>query len=124
MVANKNASFKKKLGWAWNGMIYTFSTEKNMKIHGAAAAAAVAMGLWLRISRVEWGLLVMTIFMVLAAETVNTAVEKAVDLYTEDYHPLAKIAKNVGAAAVLLTAVAAVIIGIIIFGGRIVNFLR
>lgn len=105
-------------------MIYTFSTEKNMKIHGAAAAAAVAMGLWLRISRVEWGLLVMTIFMVLAAETVNTAVEKAVDLYTEDYHPLAKIAKNVGAAAVLLTAVAAVIIGIIIFGGRIVNFLR
>lgn len=124
MVNNKNASFKKKLGWAWDGLIYTLTTEKNMKIHGAAAVTVVATGIWLRISRLEWGLLVITIFMVLAAETINTAVEKAVDLYTEDYHPSAEIAKNVGAAAVLLTAVAAVMMGIIIFGGRIVNFLR
>jgi len=106
-----NSSFR----YAIAGIIYALVRERNMRIHFLAACAAVALGFWLDISRMEWGLLSITITMVIAVEMVNTAVEKTVDIITGEYHPLAKAAKNVAAGAVLLTAINALVMAYIIF---------
>ena len=84
--------------------------------------AAVALGLVLGIDRYEWLTLTLTIAIVLAAEGVNTAIEAAVDLASPSYHPLAKIAKDVGAGTVLLTAIAAVIVGMLLFLPHLLSF--
>lgn len=107
---------------AFAGLICCLKTEKNMKIHVAATVLAVILAVLYRLSTMEWGLLVLTIFMVLVAETINTAIEKTVDLVTEDFHPLAGMAKNLAAGAVLLTAINAIIMAVIIFGPHIGNF--
>lgn len=104
------------------GIIAAVRRGRNLKIHLCAAVLAVIIGFYLQISLVEWAILSVTIFMVLAAETTNSAIEKAVDLYTLDFHPLARLAKNMAAGAVLFTAVNAVIVGLIIFGPRLLCF--
>ena len=88
----------------------------------AGFVAAVALGFTLGINRYEWLTLVLTITIVLAAEGVNTAIEAVVDLASPTYHPLAKIAKDVGAGTVLLTAVAAVIVGALLFLPHLLAF--
>src|SRR6186997_2429235 len=98
------ASFR----YAFAGLRYLLWTQRNAKIHTAIGLAAVALGFVLGIDRYEWLTLTLTIAIVLAAEGVNTAIEAAVDLASPNYNPLAKIAKDVGAGTVLLTAVAAV----------------
>ena len=105
------ASFR----YAFAGIRYLLWTQRNAKIHSAIALVAVALGLVLGLARYEWLVLLLTITMVLAAEGVNTAVEAAVDLAAPNYHPLAKIAKDVGAGTVLLTAIASVLIGLLLF---------
>jgi diacylglycerol kinase (ATP) len=101
--------------YAFAGIGYLLWTQRNAKIHTAIGVIAVALGFVLRIERGEWLALVLTIVLVLAAEGVNTAVEAAVDLASPAYHPLAKIAKDVAAGTVLLTAIGAVIVGLILF---------
>jgi diacylglycerol kinase (ATP) len=105
--------------YAFDGLGYLLWTQRNAKIHSALGLAAVALGALLGIDRYEWLALILTIAMVLAAEGVNTAVEAAVDLASPDYHPLAKIAKDVGAGTVLLTAIAAVVVGLVLFLPRL-----
>lgn len=105
------ASFR----YAAAGVRYLLWTQRNAKIHTAIGLAAAGLGLALGIDRYEWLALLITITIVLAAEGVNTAVEAAVDLAAPGYHPLAKIAKDVGAGTVLLTAIAAVLIGMLLF---------
>ncbi len=112
----KGTGLKSSFTYAMIGIAYAFRQERNMVIHGVAAIIAVGLAWFLQISRWEWGLLITTIFMVLIAETVNTAIEKVVDLHIKDYHPLAKAAKDLAAGAVLLSAIMAVIMAIIIFG--------
>jgi len=101
--------------YAIAGIVYALIRERNMRIHFLAACAAVALGIWLDISRMEWALLSITITLVMAVEMINIAVEKAVDIITGEYHPLAKAAKNVAAGAVLLTAINALVMAYIIF---------
>lgn len=98
------------------GIASALKSERNMKIHLAAAFLAVLLGCWLEINRLEWGLLSITIFFVLMAEMINTAVEKTVDLVTQQYHPLAEAAKNIAAGAVLLSALNAIIMAVVIYG--------
>ena len=109
-------TLRDSFGYAIRGILVAIVTGRNMKIHLLAAILAILTGWWLGINRLEWAIITISIFMVLAAETVNTAVEKTVDLVTRDYHPLAKHAKNMAAGGVLLAAVNAVIIAILIFG--------
>ncbi|OLN23394.1 diacylglycerol kinase [Domibacillus antri] len=104
------ASFR----FAGNGLKMAFR-EPNMRIHLAAGAIVSAAGFILSLSRMEWCILILVIAGMLALETVNTAIEKTVDLVTEEYKPLAGMAKDLAAGAVLLFACAAVIIGMIIF---------
>ena len=100
--------------YAVSGFASVCRSERNMKIHLLAALMVICLAFLVDVSRMEWAILVVTIFLVLVAEAVNTAVEKTVDLITETYHPLAEKAKNIAAGAVLLSAVNAVIIALII----------
>lgn len=102
--------------YAFAGLWHLLSTQRNAQIHCIVLIAAVALGVAFGISRIEWALLVLTCALVLAAEGANTAIEAAVDLASPEFHPLAKIAKDVAAGTVLLTAIAAVIVGLILFG--------
>jgi diacylglycerol kinase len=105
--------------YAIAGLIYCIRSEKNMKIHILATILVVIAALVVGLNPLEWGLLILTVFMVLVAETVNTAVEKTVDLVTTEYHPLAKLAKNLAAGAVLLAAIGSLLMAVVIFGPHI-----
>jgi diacylglycerol kinase (ATP) len=109
------ASVVNSFRYAIAGLRYLLWTQRNAKIHTAIGLAAVALGFVLGIDRYEWLTLTLMIAIVLAAEGVNTAIEAVVDLASPTYHPLAKIAKDVGAGTVLLTAVASVIVGMLLF---------
>jgi diacylglycerol kinase (ATP) len=108
--------------YAFAGLRYLLWTQRNAKIHTAIGLAAVALGFVLGIDRNEWLTLTLMITIVLAAEGINTAIEAAVDLASPTYHPLAKIAKDVGAGTVLLTAVASVIVGLLLFLPHLLPF--
>ncbi|WP_306822050.1 diacylglycerol kinase family protein [Mesobacillus foraminis] len=86
-----------------------------MKIHLTMSVLVIILGLVLSIDQTEWMLIALAIGGVLSAELMNSAVEKAVDLYTRDFHPLAKMAKDMAAGAVLVISVAAMVIGLLIF---------
>jgi diacylglycerol kinase len=108
-------NLEKSFNYAISGIIYALTRERNLRIHFLAAGAAIFAGIWLDISRMEWGLLAITITLVMVVEMINTAVEKTVDIITGEYHPLAKVAKNVAAGAVLLSAINALVMAYIIF---------
>ena len=97
------------------GVSHALRSQRNMRIHCAAAALAITMGWQAAISLYEWLALVAIIAAVFVAELINTAIEAVVDLVVVEYHPLAKIAKDVAAGAVLIAAAASVVIGIMIF---------
>lgn len=102
--------------YAFAGFWYVLRTQKNAWIHAVFSLAVVALGLWLNLSLTEWALIILTIAIVWMAELLNTAIEALVDLITLEEHPLAKVAKDVSAAAVLLCAFAAVLVGVMILG--------
>ena len=110
--------------FALHGMYYSLRTQRNMRIHTIAAVVVVIIAFCLGCTRDEIALLVLTAAFVVCTEMMNTAVETAVDLCTTEYHPLAKIAKNVAAGAVLFAAVSAAVIGGIIFLPRLLSLLK
>jgi diacylglycerol kinase (ATP) len=101
---------------ALHGWWYVMQTQRNAWIHGVVATAVLMVGLWLGLPARDWAVLILTIAMVFAAEFINTAIEAVVDLATTEHHPLAKVGKDVGAAAVLIAALAAVLVGLLILG--------
>src|SRR5262245_20124209 len=102
-------------GFAFAGLWYLLRTQRNAQIHLLVGACALALGAFLGLERWEWLALILTCALVLAAEGVNTAVEAVVDLAASDFHPLAKVAKDVAAGTVLLCAISAVIVGCVVF---------
>jgi diacylglycerol kinase len=98
------------------GIVHFLRTQRHARFHVAAAIAVAALAGWLHVSHTDWAILILTIGLVLALESVNTAIEAAVDLSSPQPHPLAKVAKDVAAAAVLIAAMAAVGVGIAILG--------
>ena len=105
----------KSFGYALQGIFNTIRTERNIKIHCAAAILVTIFGIWLQISKTEWMICFILFGLILALELVNTAVEATVDLFTEERKPLAKKAKDAAAGAVLIVAIFAAVIGILIF---------
>ncbi len=101
---------------AVEGMWCVLSSQRNARIHLVVMAFVLLIGAGLGLSRIEWAILALVIGMVLAAEWFNTATEAAVDLVTIERHPLAKVAKDCAAAGVLLTALMAIVVGILILG--------
>ena len=110
----------KSFAYAISGLIVAVKEERNFRVHLVATLLVTVLGFVFKLSLLEWAILSLTVFLVLVAELVNTAVEKAVDLAAGSrYHPLAKTAKDVAAGGVLLAAANAIIVGIIIFGSKI-----
>jgi len=101
--------------FALEGLKYTLVTQRNMRIHYLAALGVLLLSLYLPLSKTEVLLLFVAIVLVLVAELFNTVVEAVVDMITKDFHPLAKVAKDVAAGAVLLTAGFAVVVGVSVF---------
>lgn len=99
---------------AYRGIIYAIRTQRNMRFHVIASLAVLVAGLLLGVSAIELSVLVLVILVVFVTEMFNTAMEFAVDLVTEEYHPLAKLAKDVSAGAVLVSSVGAVLVGYLI----------
>lgn len=100
---------------ALSGVRFALLTQKNMWIHLVATGIVVIMGFWLCITITEWALLTLTISLVFVAETVNTSIEKLSDCITTDYDEKIGIVKDVAAGAVLLSAIFAVVIGLLVF---------
>ena len=101
--------------FAFAGIWTLLKTQHNMWIHLVAAVVVVGCGVYVGLSPMEWCVIVLTIMAVWVAEACNTAIEFLADRISTDYHPLIKKAKDVAAGAVLITAVGAVIIGVILF---------
>jgi len=101
--------------FAFHGIIYAARSQRNMRIHLLAAAVALLATLYLRLDRSYVALVVIAIVLVLGFELINTAVEAVVDLMTVAHHPLAKIAKDAAAGAVLVASIGALIIGYLAF---------
>ena len=107
--------------YAFCGIGTCIAGQRNMKIHLAATVVVVVAGFACQLQPREWCAVVLCIGMVCALECVNTAVEAAVDLTTDEYHPLAKVAKDCAAGAVLIAAMASVVVGLIVFIGALLR---
>jgi diacylglycerol kinase (ATP) len=110
-------------GYAFKGIATLVQTQENARIHLIAIVLVSVLGFLLHISETEWCFIVFAFAMVLAAEAFNTAIEFIVDLVSPNYHPLAGKAKDVAAAAVLITAIGAALVGVIIFAPKLWYFI-
>ena len=110
------AQFIAGFGFAFSGLWYALRTQRNTRVHIAIAILAILLGIVLRISAIEFAMVFVAITGVFIAEMFNTVFELCVDLASPDYHPLAKIAKDMAAGAVLLSAILSVVIGLFVFG--------
>lgn len=119
----KNQKFLQSLKNAINGIIYVIKTGRNFKIQLFFAFLAILMGLGLKISLLEFAILMITIFLVLAMECINTAIEKIVDMYTLEYNETAKIIKDIAAGSVTLMAMLSIIIGCLIFLSKLIEII-
>jgi diacylglycerol kinase (ATP) len=116
-----NRSLFRSFNWAIQGIVYAVRTQRNMRIHMATGVIVLSLALVLHVSRAEFLVLLFTLAMVLVAELVNTSMEATIDLIASTYDPLAKIAKDVAAAAVLVASTAAIAVGYLIFFDRLVG---
>ncbi len=110
--------------YAIQGLWYAVKTEKNFQIHLIAALVVSACGFAFKLNKVEWLFILLCIFGMLSLELLNSAIEKTVDLVTDEIRPLAKQAKDLAAGAVLVYAVMTVVIGLLIFIPKIMVLLR
>lgn len=115
----KNKNFIDAWANGINGIIYSTTTQKNIKIQLVIAVFFMIVSLFFDLERAEFLCLVISIVFIILAELINTAIETVVDLCTETFHPKAKIAKDVGAGAVVLAALNAVVVGYFLFFEKI-----
>jgi diacylglycerol kinase (ATP) len=115
MLKTRIRSFK----FAFKGLRNLFSTQPNARIHLLSTLVVILVGFLLHITLVEWALVAVAVALVITAEAFNTALEYLTDLVSPDYHPVAGKVKDVAAAGVLIAALAAVVIGICIFGPKL-----
>lgn len=106
--------------YAFEGIISALKTEKNMKIHVLIMILVIIFGIILKISKIEWIICIVLFGLVISLELINTAIENVVDLITQEINPKAKIAKDVAAGAVLVSAITSAIIGLMIFVPKII----
>jgi diacylglycerol kinase len=107
--------------YAFEGIVYGFKNTKNLRIDLLVAILVIVFGFILKVSLIEWCILLLCIAIVISLELVNTAIENSIDLATKDINPVAKIGKDVAAGAVMFFAIFSSIIGIIIFLPKIID---
>ncbi|WP_243767321.1 diacylglycerol kinase [Paenibacillus agricola] len=107
--------WRRSFRYAYEGVKYALSTQRNMKFHFFAAFIVMLLALYLRLPKLEILFILLAVTLMIVTELINTAIEKTVDLAMPDHHPLAKIAKDVAAASVLVSAVFAAVVGMVVF---------
>lgn len=115
---SKKGSIKKVIysfKYAMEGIIASFKSEKNMKIHVLAMLVVIIIGFILRLNLIEWCICIILFALVISGELFNTAIETIVDMVMPEKNDMAKLAKDVSAGAVFVLAIAAVVIGMVIF---------
>lgn len=124
----KNNSFIEAWENAFNGIVYAVTTQGNIKKQLVIAVIVMIISLFFNLNRAEFLCLMFTVILIIIAEMINTAIETVVDLYTDLYHPKAKIAKDVGAGAVVIAAINAIIVAYFLFFDKItdigLNFIK
>ncbi len=105
--------------YAIEGIISSFKTEKNMKIHIFIAICVIGLGVFFKISKIEWIACILSFVLVIGSELFNTAIETVVDMITTDKDEKAKLAKDIAAGAVLIFAIGSAMIGFLIFVPKI-----
>ncbi|MEK7617034.1 MAG: diacylglycerol kinase family protein [Patescibacteria group bacterium] len=101
--------------YAFNGILYALKEEPNLKFHFLAGFLVILLSFFLNISKTDWMIVIILIGFVIAVELTNTAIEAVVDHVVQSEHPGAKLAKDISAGAVLVSALTATIVGILIF---------
>jgi diacylglycerol kinase len=119
-VTTRTSAFR----YAFSGWWFVIRTQRNAWIHAVATAAVLVMSFWLRLSLLEWAVVLLAVAMVWLAEFLNTALEAVVDLASPQHHELAKVGKDVGAAAVLITAASSALIGFLVLGPPLLEKIR
>ncbi|MFC1465543.1 MAG: diacylglycerol kinase family protein [Candidatus Brachytrichaceae bacterium NZ_4S206] len=109
---NLLASFR----FAFEGIAYAFRTQRNFKVHSGVMLAVVIVGFAVGLSLEQWAILALASGLVFQAELMNTALEAVVDHVAPEFHALAKVAKDCAAGAVFLTALCAVVVGLLVLG--------
>lgn len=114
-------NFLRSFKYAFEGIVTGIKEEQNMKIHISIMILVIIFGIILKISKIEWIICIILFGLVISMELINTAVENTVDLITKEKNEQAKIAKDVAAGAVLVSAIASAIIGLIIFVPKVIS---
>lgn len=114
----KQQSLVESFNSAIEGFVYVFKSQRNMRLHFIIGLSVLLLAVFLNFTYIELIILSLAIVFVLFAEMFNTAIEHTIDLIKEEFHPLARIVKDVCAGAVLLSVLAAVIIGYVLFASR------
>lgn len=116
---NTKQSFIRSMNAAVEGILYTFRSERNMKVHYLASFVVLIASLFFNFTKIEFLILLGSITLVVVCEMLNTAVEKTVDLVTSEFNPLAKIAKDVAAGAVLVSAIFSLVVAYMLFYNKL-----
>lgn len=119
----KNTSLKESAKNAWQGLKTAFRDEKNFRIEVIIGILVIIASLVFKITILEFTAVIFCVILVLVAELINSALEHLVDLFSPEYHELARKAKDISAGAVLVISFGSVIIGLLIFTPRIMNLL-
>jgi diacylglycerol kinase (ATP) len=121
----RNSMYKciRSFGYAFNGIGYLIKNENNIRYQLAVGVVTVSLGIYMEVSYFEWLILITMIGLVLMAEAFNTAIEKLCDIVHPDHHAQIGMVKDIAAGAVLLIAIAAVILGIVIFGSKLLEYI-
>lgn len=106
----------RSFGYAFAGWWFVIKTQRNAWVHAAASIMVIGLAILLKLPARDWAVLILTIGMVWTSEFINTALEAVVDLAAPSHHPLARVGKDVGAAAVLIAALASIFVGFLILG--------
>jgi diacylglycerol kinase (ATP) len=115
----RRISIVESFNYAVEGIIHVLRTHRNMRIHLAAAVLVLLLALWIGVNRIELVMLLLAIAFVLIAEMMNSAIEAAIDVATSSFDPLAKLAKDIAAGAVLIASINAVAVGYLVFSGHV-----
>ncbi len=121
ITPRRRPSIFESFNYAIEGIIHVLRTQRNMRIHFAVAIGVLVAALALNVSRLELIALLLSISFVLIAEMINTAIEAAVDVASTSFDPMAKLAKDIGAGAVLIAAVNAIAVGYLVFSGQVAD---
>ena len=121
MNARKAPTVLDSFNFAFEGIIHVLRTQRNLRIHFIVAFAVLVLALVVDVTKIELIVLLLSITFVLIAEMLNSAIEAAIDIATTSFDPMAKLAKDIAAGAVLIATINALVVGYLVFANKVAN---